>query len=329
MFKTVSLQTNVALLANKIYTISVDNVIDCKSNRILKSNIKIAIPQDAAIHDIAINEILFNPKPNGYDYVEFYNNTNKVFDLSKLYIANRNSSQVISSITQISNTPKYFYPGDYIAITEDAASLGLHYFAKNPKNIITISSLPSYSDDEGNVLLLNGQGLIVDAVSYKDDWHFKLITNDEGISLERLSFMDTAQKASNWHSAASTAGFGTPGYKNSQYLQTDFNSGTIEVLPKIFSPDNDGRDDIATIYYEMETAGFVANIVIYDASARPVRYLVKNGSLGLKGSWNWDGLNDKGNKLPIGNYIVHTEIFNLNGKKKQFKTVVSLARVLR
>jgi len=48
----------------------------------------------------------------------------------------------------------------------------------------------------------------------------------------------------------------------------------------------------------------------------------------LQGYWVWDGLDDKKLKLPVGTYIVFTEIFNLNGKKETFKNVVVLARQL-
>ena len=102
----------------------------------------------------------------------------------------------------------------------------------------------------------------------------------------------------------------------------------IEVTPKVFSPDNDGRDDIATIQYKTTEPGYIANITIYDANGRPVRNLVKNATLGLQGYWVWDGLDDKRLKLAVGTYIVFTEIFNLNGKKEIFKNVVVLARQL-
>ena len=176
---------------------------------------------------------------------------------------------------------------------------------------------------------LNFQGNVVDEVKYKDDWHFKLIDNDEGVSLERIDPAGPSQNETNWHSAASTAGYGTPTYKNSQYKLLNGINATIGVTPKIFSPDNDGRDDIATIQYEVTEHGYVANITIFDAAGRPIRSLVRNGTLGLKGYWNWDGLDDKGNKLPVGTYIIFTEIFNLQGKKDRFKSTVVLARKLK
>ena len=83
------------------------------------------------------------------------------------------------------------------------------------------------------------------------------------------------------------------------------------------------------IQYRLEEPGYVANVIIFDVLGRPVRYLVKNGLTGLKGSWTWDGLNDKMEKLPVGSYIIYTEFFNLQGKKKHFRNSIALARMLK
>jgi flagellar hook assembly protein FlgD len=199
---------------------------------------------------------------------------------------------------------------------------------QNPQNVLVLSSLPSFPDDKGNVVITNLQGSVVDEVSYSEKWHFGLISDDEGVALERIDPNDSSQKQSNWHSAASTVGYGTPTYKNSQFKQTSAVNATVEVNQKVFSPDNDGQDDIAAIGYQVTESGYIANITIFEANGRLVRYLVKNALLGLKGSWNWDGLNENGQKLPVGTYIVYTEIFSLQGKKKQFKNTVVLARRL-
>ncbi len=330
LFNLVQLKVSTPMLANTVYTITAINVKDCKGNTIGTANkARVGLPVDASAGEWIINEILFNPKSNAYDYVEFYNKSNKIFDASKLYIANRNSTGVISSIKQLSTAPFYVFPGDYIVETDDPDNLAMQYLVKNPDNVLAISSPPSFSDDEGDVIALNFQGNVVDEVKYKDDWHFKLIDNAEGVSLERIDPAGPSQDETNWHSAASTAGYGTPTYKNSQYKLLNAINATIEVVPKVFSPDNDGHDDIATIQYAVTEPGYIANITIFDAAGRPVRNLVRNGTLGLKGYWNWDGLDDKGNKLTVGTYIIFTEIFNLKGKKEKFKNTVVLARPLK
>lgn len=330
LFNQVQLKTTTPLATNTVYTITANNVKDCKSNNIGAANkARVGLPVDASTGEWVINEILFNPRSNAFDFVEFYNNSNKIFDASKLYIANRNSTGVISSIKALSTTPFYIFPGDHIVETEDADNLAGQYLVKNPDNVLVVSSPPSFSDDEGTVVVLNFQGSVIDEVKYKDDWHFKLIDDAEGVSLERIDPAGQSQNETNWHSAASTAGYGTPTYKNSQYKLLNAINATIEATPKVFSPDNDGRDDITTIQYEVTEPGYITNITVFDGAGRPVRNLVRNGTLGLKGYWNWEGLDDKGNKLPMGTYIIFTEIFNLQGKKSTFKTTVVLARKLQ
>jgi hypothetical protein len=329
LFDEVQLKINSPLQPSIVYTITTANVTDCKNNPIAGFNqVKTGLPTDASVGELVINEILFNPRSNGNDYVELHNKSDKIFDAAKLYIANRNSGNVISSIYPVSTISWLVFPGDYIVVTEDADNLALNYWVKNPDWVLTLSSLPSFPDDNGYVLILNAQGNVVDEVDYHEDWHFKLLSNDKGVSLERIDPDGPSQDKTNWHSAASTAGYGTPTYKNSQYNQPTGITATIEASPKVFSPDNDGVDDIATIQYKVTEPGYVANITIFDAAGRPVRNLVRNGILGLNGYWNWDGLDDKGLKLPAGIYIVFTGIFNLQGKTQKFKNTIVLARKL-
>ncbi|HEY5408546.1 MAG TPA: gliding motility-associated C-terminal domain-containing protein, partial [Ginsengibacter sp.] len=199
------------------------------------------------------------------------------------------------------------------------------YITTNPDAFVTVGSMPSFSDDAGFVIILNGQGNVVDEVDYSDKWQFPLISNTEGVSLERINY-DGPSVQSNFHSAATSSGYGTPGYKNSQYSLPDDVPGDITVTPNIFSPDNDGHDDFATINYSFPSPGYVSNITIFDASGRTVRYLEKNSLNGTKGYYRWDGLDDKNRQLPQGIYIIYTEIFNAAGKKKQFKNTIVLAR---
>jgi hypothetical protein len=330
LFTEVKLTTTAALTAGTIYTIRANTIKDCRGNfNANTGEIKTGLPADPLPGDWVINEILFNPRPNGDDYVEFLNNSAKILDASRLYIANRNSSGVVSNIKPLSATPFYILPGDHIAVTANAPRLPAAYLVREPDHILEISAPPSFPDEEGVVVALNFQGQVVDEVQYKEEWHFKLLDNKEGVSLERIDPAGRSQDAQNWHSAASTAGYGTPGYKNSQYKLLAPANASIIISPKLFSPDNDGRDDIASIQYELSVPGFVANITVFDARGLPVRLLVRNGTMGLTGYWNWDGLDDSGNKLPVGTYIILTELFNLQGKKERFKSTVVLARYLQ
>jgi hypothetical protein len=186
--------------------------------------------------------------------------------------------------------------------------------------------MPSFNDDKGTVIILNAQGEVTDELSYNEKWHFKLIDNFEGVALERVNYNALTQSAENWHSAATAIGYGTPTYKNSQYHSNEGLVGEIRLSTEIFSPDNDGQDDFATMDYHFPEPGYVANITIFNAMGRPIRYLQKNSLCGTTGTFRWDGLGEKNQLLAVGVYIIFTEIFNLKGIKKQFKNEIVLAR---
>lgn len=326
-FDKVNLHFNSPLLRNKVYKITVSAVTDCKGNTIgTKNTARLGLSETADSLDIIINEILFNPKPNGTDYVEIYNRSNKIIDLKQMYIANRNSTGTVSSIRQLSAENYLLFPQEFMVITEDPSIVKRDFITQNMDAFVTVSSMPSFNDDEGDVIILNTQGSITDELKYNEKWHFKLIDNREGVALERIDYDAATQNESNWHSAATSAGYGTPTHKNSQYRLDAQVQGEIKLSPDIVSPDNDGLDDFATIDYSFPSPGYVANITIFDANGRVVRFLQRNALCGIKGNFRWDGLGEKFQKLPAGIYVFLTEVFNLEGKKKQFKNVIVVAR---
>ncbi|MBS1742302.1 MAG: lamin tail domain-containing protein [Bacteroidetes bacterium] len=312
-----------ALQPGKVYTVTAaPGITDCGNNSVagIKNTARVGLAEITVdSFDIVINEILFNPKPTSNDYVEIYNRSNKILDLKNVSIANA------SGFTHLSTETYLFFPGDFMVIT-NSRDLVLHDYVANDLYAFIEVSTPSYNDDAGDVLLLNEQGKIIDEVKYLDDWHFPLIHDEEGVSLERIDYNAPSQNAANWHSAATNVGYGTPTYKNSQFRLDGGVSGQVSVEPEIFSPDNDGRDDFATINYNFPEPGYVANISIFDAVGRKVRNLQRNALCGVKGYFRWDGLDEKNQKLPVGIYIIYTEVFNLAGKTKKFKHTIVLAK---
>ena len=326
-FDKVNLKLATALARNKVYTVTASAVTDCVGNAISSSNTaRVGLSEVADSLSIVINEILFNPPSAGSDYVEIYNRSNKIIDLKQTYIANRNTTGIVSSIAQLSAAPYLFFPEDFMVITENVDWVKSSFITKNPGAFITIATMPSFNDDAGDVIILNAQGNITDELKYTDKWHFKLLDNKEGVALERIDYNASTQSQDNWHSAATNVNYGTPTYKNSQFRINDGVQGEVKLSPEIVSPDNDGQDDFATIDYSFPESGNVASITIFDASGRPVRYLQRNALCGTSGSFRWDGLGEKNQQLTTGVYVVFTEVFNLNGKKKHFKTPIVVAR---
>jgi hypothetical protein len=175
------------------------------------------------------------------------------------------------------------------------------------------------------VVLLNQQGTVLDEVTYNDSWQFPLISNSQGVALERIDPASPSQDPSNWHSAASTAAYGTPTYQNSQFFQRMDPMSAVAVTPEVFSPDNDGYNDVTTISFSLQEPGFMANCLVLNSNGNLERHLVTGALSGTKGQWIWNGLDDKGQKLPVGIYIIYIEFYKLDGKKFHIKTIVTLA----
>jgi Lamin Tail Domain len=328
IFDRVVLRLSSPLARNKGYTVSVASVTDCVGNAIGSSNhtARVGLSEPASAADMVINEILFNPRPSATDYVEIYNRSNKILDLRQTYIANRNSTGVITSIAQLSTENNLFFPQEFKVITASTAMVKANYIVQNKDAFIEIGAMPSFNDDKGTVIILNAQGEITDELTYNEKWHFKLMDHVEGVALERIDYNAATQLADNWHSAATAVGYGTPTYKNSQYRINDGLMGELKLSPEIFSPDNDGQDDFATLDYHFPEPGYTANITIFNALGRPVRYLQKNALCGTVGNFRWDGLGEKNQQLAVGVYVIFTELFSLKGIRKQFKNEIVLAR---
>jgi len=326
LFNEVILKLPHPLSSHSVYQLTTNNISDCIGNISTENTAKAGLPVLPDTDDIVINEILFNPKIGGYDYIEFYNRSNKVIDMRQLFVAGRDEIGVLKSVSQLSKTPLLLFPGEYWVATKNKLWLEQTYLVKNPDNVLELSTLPSWPDDEGIAVLLNINQSVIDELHYSSKWQFALLNDRSGVALERIEFNKPTQDANNWTSAASTAGFGTPTYQNSEFKSGQELKGGINITPKIFSPDNDSYEDYCFINYQFPDPGYVANIIIYDASGRIVRVLANNITLATSGSIKWDGLDDKQQKLPVGMYIIFTQIFNLSGKTSQFKNAVTLAR---
>ena len=329
LFTEVRLTFPTPLRQGVVYKLAVSKVTDCAGNEVDHQNfVNAGLPKGVDLNDIIINEILFNPKTDGFDFFELYNRSEKIVDLQTLYAASRTSTGTLTNITSLSHGSLLMYPGDFIVFTRDSRWLKQNYTVKPVATVLQLLSFPSLPDDQGTLVIAAINGNAIDELQYDSRWHFGLIDDDEGISLERIDYNAPSQNKENWTSAASSAGFATPGYQNSQFRTDKQLQGLITIDPRVFSPDNNGVDDFATITYQMTQPGYVANIIIFDSQGRIMRHLARNATLALQGYFRWDGLDDTGQKLPTGIYVIFTEVFNLQGKTKRFKNAVTLARKL-
>jgi len=326
--KKIKLIFNQTFIKDTIYEVTVlGQLKDCAGNIITTLNkAQFAIPDSIDTNSFIINEVLFNPYTGGTDYIELYNNTSKIYDLrdAKLFIV----GDVDTLSYSITTDGFYLFPDNYVVLSTDPNKIYPFYSYPGKKVFLKMDKMPSYNSADGRVTVVNKSLQIVDDLSYTESMQFKLLNSFQGVSLERIHPDQITQDAKNWHSAAESAGFGTPGYKNSQYAQFETFDGEITIEPEVFSPDNDGFNDLLNIRYKFDEPGYVANVTIFDARGRKIKSLISNEMLAVEGYFTWDGLNDYNHKASIGMYVVFVEVFNLNGKTKHFKKTCVLGSKL-
>lgn len=305
---------------NTPYTLILDSVKDCSNNTIsVDFPLDFGLCKQADTNDIAINEILFNPNPNGVDFVEIYNKTNQYIDVKTLWIGNRNSTGLIENFYPLAQNGYMLLPNSYYVITTDQSSVKMQYNVVNKNNFIEVNSMPSLNDDEGTFVLFSKPETIFDELQYNDKMHFTLIDNKEGISLERIDFFRGTNDKNNWTSAASTIGFATPTYKNSQFLKVNIGNELLNIEPEVFSPNNDGVNDVVNISYKFSKNNNTATLNIYNSNGILVKTLLNNAPLGTEGVITWNGLSNSNQALPVGIYIVNFEYFNTDGSTENIK----------
>jgi len=302
-----------------LYTIVIRNIHDCNGNLISAefNTGEFALTESATSMDVIVNEILFNPRPTGIDFVELVNASTKFINLKNWSLANDDQKII---------TPQDYLlkPGGYCVLTNDGDIIKGEYTLSHEETFLE-TSLPSFNDDEGGVVLLNETGVMIDSMFYSKSMHSVFIKDEEGVSLERISVYQPTTENQNWKSASSIVGFATPGYLNSNARsENEIPDESVKVNPEVFVPIT-GQPDFTQIHFAFDQGGYVANVKIIDSQGHLVRELANNEVLGTEGFLRWDGDRDDGNKARVGYYMVWFEVFNAKGAVKTFRKRVVVA----
>jgi hypothetical protein len=302
-----TIQFNENLQGSQLYSFTIQTIADCWLNQVDRSGTFI-LPETPEPGDVVINEILQNPLTGGQDWFELYNNSSKVVNLKDWQLANFDNDTIDNFKIIPSNY--ILQPNDYVVLGKDSSFVKQNYPFSVSGNFL-FTELPSYNNDSGTVYLVYNSE-IIDKVSYLDAWHFDLLDVTDGVSLERIDPSGVSSSEFNWHSAAEDVAFATPGRVNSQYRPV-VSSGEISLSSDIFSPDNDGFQDVLQVSYELTNPGMLGKAQIFDDRGRLVRTIFTNELMGTSGTFTWDGLTDKQVKASIGVYVLVVEVFSTEG----------------
>lgn len=298
-----------SFISSQAYTITLQNVSDCSLNTTNLSGV-FALPAIADKGDLVINEILFNPLTGGSDWIELYNNSNKLIDLQGFSIANFDDDTI--SNHKVISDHYLLYPETFVVIGADSQFV-INNYASTVLGHFVQQSLPTMTNDSSTIYVINADDVIIDVVSYSSDWHFKLLDDDDGKSLERIDYDVPSNEQGNWHTAAEDVGFATPGGQNSQYNPAIIN-GELSFTSETVSPDNDGFEDFLQINYELSENGLVGTVSIFDDNGRKIVTVIEQELLGISGTLVWDGITSQGTKASIGVYVLLFETFSIDGE---------------
>ncbi len=325
-YQSVEMTLGSPLKAHTIYTLSIeDDITDCVGNNAKGQRIALALPQAIDQGDVVINEILFDATRDKGEYIELVNRSDKVIALEQLAITYQKTNVSVSQTVHLHGG--LLFPHTYIAYSAAPTVVQDAFYTPYPQHILALADFPHLSAAQGELVLHVKQSVdsVIDQMHYHEDMHYSLLNSTKGVALENIDYHLTPAR---WHSAASTVGFGTPAYQNSQYQyhkMNDEDKKAFSVQRRIFSPDNDGVDDILRIQYKMPDAAYRMSAKVFTADGVLVKQLYDAELLGTEGEIYWDGTTEDNNKANVGVYVVLFEYFNLQGNKYTEKMTVVVA----
>ena len=261
--------------------------------------------------DVVFNELMPFVSEGRSKFVELYNRSARIIDLKTLMIANWSEEGEYSKVKLLSDTTLLLMPGQYVVLAPDTNNI-MCAAGRNSEALYLHNSLPLFSSTTTSLVILSQDSMVVDKIKYSLDWHSEAIEDRHDVSLERIDPNGVTQDSMNWHSAASTVGYQTAGWENSQRIAVA--AGSEErfwlVDGNTFSPNNDGYQDVLKVGYNLPAEGFVISMRVYTRSGALVRTVYENWVVNRDGVLMYDG-----EGIETGLYVMRVEAFRSSGEK--------------
>jgi hypothetical protein len=314
---------------DQTFTLSFQGITDLDGNTMPQKEITLSY-HPIRPFDVVINEIMFDPGDNKEEFIELYNRSSKICDVSQLWLKVENTTSASQQPNiRICEPGQLISPGEFRVLVDDKSNFMKQYPLLSSNLVIEVNGFPPLSNEGGIITLCNSTGILIDKAGFNPELHFPMLRITSGVSLERVDPNGLSGLKDNWHSASETSGFSTPGKINSQHITQNPASLFFTLEPEQFTPDNDGKDDNLLIKYNSEKPGSMMTILIYNINGKPIRQLVSNVLLASENTFTWDGLTDHHTKAPAGIYVIYATVYSTSGDVRQFKKSTILATPLK
>lgn len=286
------------IITNLNYNLTLKNIKDLKGNLTIAtsinfSNIQIRNPK---YHQVIITEFMADPSPvialPEAEYVEIYNRTKEVLDLSNVSLADGTGKHRIGNVLIL---PEQFL---ILCNNKDSAAF------KRLGPTHGMMSFPSINNSEDLLYLADDKSLIIDALNFTDDWYQSSSKKNGGYALELINDQDLCIGPANWSSSNHPSG-GTPGRINSIWdpKTTQQSLKVVEVfalneyeIKLIFNRVLDELDIINLSHYSIAPTNSIAAAELVSSSKQEVILLLdqalvagKQYEISIQGILDCDG----------------------------------------
>ncbi|MFA7216312.1 MAG: hypothetical protein WC187_09860 [Bacillota bacterium] len=265
-------------------------------------------PEGLVPRSICFNELLFNPGEGEIAWIEFYNPSGHAQNLTTLRINHRYSTGRKGIPRAFPAEKPWLNPGEYLVLSENTEKVLLGYPWGRRKAFVETPELPGIYKNGGCLLLEDLSGNVLEELVYGPELHHPVLRETRGVSLEKITPVFPSAQPSSWISAASTAGFGTPGMKNSAFLAPGGQNAHFGFYPAEKKPGG------ISMQYQTDKAGYTGTLEIFDPEGTSVRVLLDQQTLSTSGEIYWDGKGTKHQPLRAGIYGFSFELFHPEGK---------------
>lgn len=321
--ETVELISQDTLLPHRKYTLNMELIQDCRRNLMQKSMIQFMLPEKPETGEIIMNEVMYDPIQGTSEYIELFNNGDSYIDFKDLKLNISTDNDQTFKSTFISEHSVLLPPGEYVVFCRDPTLLRKEWDLGTDVMVLSPQSWMALDNTESCIQVADRSGKILEQFCYHDSLHQDYLNVTTGVSLERICHNTCFTNTNCWTSASSFHGYGTPGKINSQFAVNKDDAGEWSVEPAVFSPDNDGYEDLCTISFKK--AREVSNMEVYvtDLHGRVVNILVSNGIPGYENILLWNGEDDTGKLVDPGIFIIHCR-WGSRGRIQKFRKPVAV-----
>ncbi|MBP5135520.1 MAG: lamin tail domain-containing protein [Paludibacteraceae bacterium] len=321
-------------LTNEIAGMTI-NASDYAGNKLPARTYYFSAIAEIETNDFIINEFLIGQKGESVNFIEIYNSSTHLLDVSNLYLCSRKDGE-LSAGTLLANEQTLILPHCYTVITTDTAQLKKQYdCGKENAHFIEIKSLSEFSANGGNIVLVKRNAEIVDETTYTSEMCASMTAKD-GIASAERDYTDLSK----WHSSSENA---TPGRRNSDgknkdedkdYDEDDEDEDTqptdmeygVTLQEKSFSPNGDGYRDMLKINCMLQEGNGNVTIDIYTAQGALVKHLAGKTEIDGATAFEWDGTDNNGKICNAGLYLIYAETLTSQCGIKRYKLPFAITK---